>query len=479
MSTLRKILLGVDRDILEEDGYDLSARSEQIVLLAQLHCLPSTVDLFARLLRPDVGILPSRVVVVPKPYSSIPSALRDMKEAGFQIIDQTPVIRPGHYDNAVHRGILEGCSAAFRICQTLVKSGRRARLVIVDDGGLLTETWWRLSDPKNAHAPPAQRLDAEVLSKLDVISVQQTASGIRRKPDPAKLTKIDISRSAAKRLFESKVIAKGVLKKVRALHLLNNIRSVGIVGLGALGTALAKDLRLRGDVRVFAYEKGKINYPDGVIPCASLKFMLREAEVIFGCTGANSLRVDQLSHVRSRKPIHFISCSSRDVEFKDLLQLGHQSESPFDCITVKLPSGQTHYVENGGFPINFDREEEQEGPDEIALTRALVFTGVLQAIYLKKVRSYKDALMLSPRAQQYIVEAWMSLTGSEPEQFGVASADVLNLKWWQENSGGCFAAGNKVAEANHGHPRAFAPRQLPQFESTPASPMSLLRRQSH
>lgn len=337
MSTLRKILLGVDRDILEEDGYDLSARSEQIVLLAQLHCLPSTVELFARLLRPDVGILPSRVVIVPKPYSSIQSALQNMKEAGFRVIDQSPVIRPGHYDYAVDRGILEGCSEAFRICQSLVKSGRRARLVIVDDGGLLTETWWRLSDPKNAHTPPAYRLDAEVLGKLDVISVQQTASGIRRKPDPAKLTKIDISRSAAKRLFESKIIATGVLTKVRAMDLLENIPSAGVVGVGALGTALVRDLLRRG-IRVFAYDKYKVTYPLGAIQCASLKLLLREAEVIFGCTGSNFLRVGLLNNVRSKKRIHFISCSSRDIEFKDLLQFGEKGQSPFNRVTVQLPS---------------------------------------------------------------------------------------------------------------------------------------------
>ncbi len=189
-------------------------------------------------------------------------------------------------------------------------------------------------------------------------------------------------------------------------------------GLAHLAQRLPKTCACAGASKFSRMKKRKLTYPDGVISCASLKFMLREAEVIFGCTGSNSLRVDQLSQVRSRKPIHFISCSSRDVEFKDLLQLGKQSGSPFDRVTVQLPSGQTHYVENGGFPINFDRVEEQEGPDEIALTRALVFTGVLQAIYLKKARSYKDALMLSPRAQQYIVEAWMNLTGSEPEQFG-------------------------------------------------------------
>jgi hypothetical protein len=434
MTVLREILSGVDKALFAEDGFDPDTSGEQIVILAQLHCLPSTVELFGRLLKQDVDIRPDRVVIVPKPYSSIDSALREIREWGFLVVDKDIQIQPGRYDRAVQRSITSGCIEAFRICQTLIRSNRRARLIILDDGGILTETWWRLADLRVRGAFAKYHLDAEVLDKLNVVSIQQTTSGILRKPHPAQLTKIDISRSAAKKIFESRVIAAGVLKKVRDLQLLNGGKA-GVVGVGTLGSALVRDLLGRG-LRVYVYDREKVGVPSEAIFCHSLKFLLRESEIIFGCTGRNFLRSVRMSYISTKKPIHFISCSSRDIEFKELLRLGKQGPSPFDRVTVQLPTGQVHYIENGGFPINFDRKKEQEGPDDIALTRALVFTGILQAISLKRVRLYKDALMLSPSAQRHVVATWMRCTGSNPEKFGVHPADFDSLSWWRDHSGG-------------------------------------------
>ena len=90
---------------------------------------------------------------------------------------------------------------------------------------MLTATWWlALKDSAGS---------------LEVVSVQQTASGLgprrlRRSP----IVKIDVARSAAKRVFESRIIVDGVLAKIASLNrLLDRTNHFGVVGLGALGKA--------------------------------------------------------------------------------------------------------------------------------------------------------------------------------------------------------------------------------------------------
>jgi hypothetical protein len=188
-----------------------------------------------------------------------------------------------------------------------------------------------------------------------------------------------------------------VLKKVGSLGLLKDLRTVGVVGGGALGSALAGHLKREHRIRVCLYDKRSVVCPDGVELCRDLRSLLLASDVVFGCTGHNFLRPHRLENLAATKSIYFISCSSRDVEFKSLLQLPDIPENPHGRITIRLPSGQTHYIENGGFPINFDRQEEQESAEEIALTRALVFAGVFQAVRMKQMRSYPDVLMLPTR----------------------------------------------------------------------------------
>jgi hypothetical protein len=437
MNAARDILEDVQRHVLRHTEFDRNERSRHVVVLAQPHCLPSMVELFRQLTRADIGISPARVVIVPKAYSSIPSALCEFGKLGFRIVEDIRSHRLGDYDFAAHDSLLRGCIAALRMCRAHKFPGRKVRLIVIDDGGLLTETLWRLSDPEHPKRLSLWGLDQSVFGRLEIISVQLTASGFWREPVPQEMKKIDISRSAAKRLFESKVIAKGVLKKVNALHLVHNVSAVGIVGGGALGSALAKSL-VAGGRTVYLYDRNKITYPRGVYICKTLSFLLHRSEVVFGCTGRNFLQADRLSDVRAKAPIHFISCSSRDVEFKSLLQIAAQGRSPYDRATVRFANGQVHYIENGGFPINFDRQVEQESEDEIALTRALVLAGVLQAACLKNTHSHSDALMLSPSIQKFVVETWMKHTHAKLHEFDIAESDFDTLDWWQKNSGGCI-----------------------------------------
>ena len=418
---LRDILLGVDFQKLERDGYERQVRGEDAVILAHLHCLPSIQQFFSTLMRDDLAIPGRQIILIPKAYSTIASVEANLRRMGLTVLTNSSPFKPGRYDNFASVSLQSGCRSAVSVCREIMKKGRKPRLVLVDDGGLLTETWWR-------HYATAG---------VEVVSVQQTASGVTRKSLPSEIGKIDVARSAAKRQFESSIIAAGVLKKVSDLDVLKVSKRVGIVGVGALGGALAADLSRRGRCvnlydlkRDYPRPRTSVRYP-------KLSVFLNDCDLVFGCTGRNFLLADQFQKIKLGHSLHFVSCSSRDVEFLDLLRLGQIKRETigdgFGRLEVSFRGAKPHFVENGGFPVNFDRRTEQETPDEIALTRALVLAGVFQALCVKVKERHENFLMLSPTIQQVLVHQWLELTRKSATDFGV-TADIGSLDWWKDHS---------------------------------------------
>ena len=416
-------LLGVDFQLLEYDGYQRQVRGEDTVILAHLHCLPSLFPLIWILQREDLSIPAKQIIVIAKPYSTIPSTLRDLRGLGITILSPETNFQLGQYDQAVSKHLSEGCERAKAVCNDVRKRGRKPRLILVDDGGMLTETWW-------AHYTD---------EKIEAVSVQQTASGIRRDPRPSEIAKIDVARSAAKKYFESKIIAAGVLKKVRELDVFARASSIGIAGVGAVGGALAFDLASRGTVPHLYDVRENYKAPAEARKVFRIGEFLNKCDVVFGCTGRNFLKPEFLRRIRRDHKITFVSCSSRDTEFQYLLQLGKLKSAPsdqFGRLEISFDGGRCHTVENSGFPINFDRIEEQEGTDEIILTRALVLTGIFQAVCVNVNKPRNDLLRLSPSIQKRLVEQWLAMTGQCAENFHLRKTDIKALKWWTENSYG-------------------------------------------
>jgi hypothetical protein len=103
----------------------------------------------------------------------------------------------GHYDFAVSWSLERGCAAALRICRAQKSPGRKVRLVVIDDGGMLTERLWHLRSSDNPLKLKSWGLDRSIFGHIEIISVQFTASGIQREPDPRRLTKSPKSSRAA------------------------------------------------------------------------------------------------------------------------------------------------------------------------------------------------------------------------------------------------------------------------------------------
>ena len=161
---------------------------------------------------------------------------------------------------------------AVQVCDEIRSFGKIPRLIIIDDGGIITNRWYKLDLYKY---------------NIELISIQQTISGIDREPNKGKLIKIDVARSAAKRFFDPAYL-QGVLGKVRSLEIMKSGANVGIVGLGWVGSALAREL-LSAAYRVKFYDHVAEKNVRGAVRLDNALEVVEESDVIFGCTGQNAL----------------------------------------------------------------------------------------------------------------------------------------------------------------------------------------------
>lgn len=226
-------------------------------------------------------------------------------------------------------------------------------------------------------------------------AIEQTTAGMQA---TWKCPTVLVCRSAAKLVFESQIIARGILRKLDSLSLLDG-RGVGVIGLGSVGVEIARSLLARGGA-VFATDPYACA-DDLAHIRVDIDQLLHSVDLLLGCTGLDVLDRHDLASVTGRKI--FVSCSSSDIEFRSVLaklpaieRFGH----------VQGWVGGLHCtVLNGGFPINFDRIREWELPEEILLTRMLILEGLEQALPL--IGSKARGVMLSPASQMRIIGEWL------------------------------------------------------------------------
>ena len=415
---LSELLGQVHPDLLMRDGFAAKTTISQVVIFAHIHCLPSYVDLLSFMIE-KAGFDRSKIIVIPKAYSTIPDSLQELKrKLGFRVLLSDEELRRGHYDEYAAFSL----NRASEIADEFGKNDRKPpRIVLLDDGGTLTERWFN-------HG---------LACRFETVSVQQTTSGLFRPPfHDRRILKVNVAGSAAKRWFESKIIAKGITRKVFARISELQRRKIGVVGYGAIGKALADATSAHG-ARIVVYDKSREVYSHRYENAASLDQLLSKAEVIFGCVGRDIFQSCGNSPKAIEAPQIFASCSSRDVEFQSLFRYAIPTESrnPFEDVTIRV--GGLHCILNGGFPINFDREHEWEEESEVALTRALVLAGVYQALADLGPHAIEGSniVQLGVETQKNLVDRWLDINGMSTEQFGVEREDFDDREWWLKQ---CF-----------------------------------------
>jgi hypothetical protein len=411
-----EMLRCIGPQLLAVDGIKQNVSPSRTMIFAHIHCLPSYSKLLGYMID-ELRFDPSQMFVVPKAYSTIPETLHELKDMGVGIANPNGVFQVGYYNNSAALTL----NAACRYAAKLIDNSRAVdRAILLDDGGSLTEFWHK----------------HQLHERIQTVSIQQTTSGLYREPTNCKkIIKVNVAGSAAKRWFESWVIAAGVTRKLEKIRHQLADRRIGIVGYGAIGKAIAaamKEYTDRDNIRV--YDSALNVRAEHFKNTSSLRSLVNKSDFIFGCTGRNCFA--SVEHILRgvENSITFVSCSSRDVEFLTLLRSYAQ---PTDNVfgEIELQAGKAHKVLNGGFPINFDRVHEYETGSEISLTRALTLSGVLQGLgHLGYDRRDHIMIPLGPRAQRLTVETWLRLNGKNHKQFGVSQADFYDRTWWERES---------------------------------------------
>ena len=391
---------------------------ESMALVGVQHLFETTASFFDELI--SAGLDPDHTHVLGKSYSAVSRASEHLVSRGIRLF--VPEVAPsGNYHPFQRQCAERWLNGALGI------EAKHEGLIILDEGGDMLRA---VASARNSFPTTC--------------GVEQTRSGLGAVPG-LEFSVIQVADSALKRFLEPPIIAKEVLSAVSVIPAVSRCQRVGIVGVGSLGSSLAKLLQRKGR-EVLLYDKSPVAFKNsserlkGTLWCESLQELLSKADVVFGCTGSDVLSDVEWATMDSLSAKHFISCSSGDVEFRSLLEKSASQEARSGEITdVPVAVGQnTMTVYNGGYPINFNRACELSSAGDIQLTRALLLGGVFQAAEtLRQGEHRSGGVMLCPDLQMFIAKSWFAL---HPELRAEYDADVLDgvesRDWIVENSGG-------------------------------------------
>ncbi len=406
---------------------------EDTYLIGVQHFLPSTVHFFEHLIK--LGFLPQNMLFTDKPYSRVDSSYKEIKKLGVQVYSSSEELLLGGYSRTASNKVHE----MWGKCLEDLKHKKIRKIIILDEGGRCIE-----------------QIPNHLLNKYKIVGIEQTRGGLYSqelsyRPFPV----IEVASSAVKKYHESPIIAQSIIRAVVKNILKkteNNPEDLqyGIIGNGSLGLALARYFLSMG--KIFAYDKSYIRYPkdlkENLIPLSSPESVMRNSDCVFFCTGQDSTKAINIFSLIKDKI--FISCSSEDSEFRELLEkVSKQSPrvklNPLDDIIIFTDSRDKILLASGGFPINFDRTEKSD-PLEILLTRGLLMGSIIQAIYLQASvdplcfsHNY-NRIMLDPYIQQYVLESYAHYF---PRSFSNNDLESkCGIEWIKENSGGNYEINN-------------------------------------
>jgi hypothetical protein len=394
---------------------------ERTIFVCVQHLLETTGSLIESLL--DLGADPRNIFVLGKCYSSNASVLQRLLSLGVHARSGTV---PGHL--GTYRAAMSDDVARMWATVSLhVKRGVE-RVVVLDDGGMCLGG-----------------LPENLIDRVPVVGIEQTTSGLIQLRAP-KCPIIEVASSAAKRLLEPPLIAMALRTKLSDLFADRARYRCGVIGFGHIGQAVVAGLAAGGhSVRVYDKIGIRGEMPAGSQACNSLSELMAASDMIFGCAGADvmSAPTEALRELTGKRV--FISCSSGDIEFNELLrEIGRHSPQlqidPLATLQTAFPTSRLQItVVRGGFPANFDRTTESVPSRDIQLTRGLLLGALLQAseCAIAQPRQARPE-MLSPFLQQFVVDEWArrASLGAMPSMGHPGRTDVAYLR---SESGGVVA----------------------------------------
>jgi hypothetical protein len=334
-------------------------------LVGAQHLMDTEICVFDALIR--LGIEPENMRFTGKLYSDYLPAIQKLKRLGINIHRIEKQFPIGNFNQQIRKTVKSMWRATL---QDLKDKPEIKNIILLDEGGRCLEEM-----PK-------------ILShKYNLIVIEHTRGGlysnVSRYFDGAI---IKTAMSAAKKELESPKIIKAVVERViNKISVLDKDQHYiyGIVGLGALGLALAKNLSQLG-YNIYAHDKDPLKIEDllrypQIRTSNHFEKLVYNVDVLIGTTGTDISSEfnfkDDLTN-----DIILISCSSEDKEYKTLLKsIDMKKHSPFDDLVYHTETGDRITLLSGGFPINFDGGSYSVPLADIAITRALITGSVIQA----------------------------------------------------------------------------------------------------
>lgn len=297
-------------------------------------------------------------------------------------------------------------------------------IIILDDGGLAIK-----------QAPH------ELLGQCKFYRIEQTTSGLRFQNDKDYFPIIQVATSAAKVYLEPNFISRALVRKLHSYLKTHPPKSIGVVGFGHIGKAVAHFFGKKYEVYVFDIKSDVLTSNIGRLKiCNSIDELIYKCDMIIGATGVDISNVDCELLAKENKTS--ISVSSNDIEFNHLLKkhsdyLSLIYRDVLQNIEIKLNNGSILKLIRGGTVANFNNGIASCRKNQIQLTRALLFPAVLQALNNNiQLKSENAAISLKSEYQNLIVEYWFKLYPNYLKLYPIGLKNRFqSLDWINENSG--------------------------------------------
>jgi len=383
----------------------------------------------------SIGLDPKNTFVLGKHYSENEWVVQETERLGV------------HYQRCSAQTVLGGFDETFsvdinrlweRVVQDLEKKINIKNLLVLDHGGYAINF-----------------MPSSIRNRMNIIGLEKTSGGlinlVRQGCIPS-FPLINMANCATKKFLESPLIAEAVVEKLSPVIPVSQEPTMcGVIGYGSIGKAIAEKLLSLGH-RVIVYDNDvsqleTANLRKNFVSTNDLVSLVASADLLFGCSGQDVTKSIEAFRLSPRDKT-LVSCSSGDREFLTLLRLvqknntTHAPANPLENVVYESDFGGKIKILRGGFPYNFDDTGESVPANEIQLTRALVFAGVIQAIDFFKnpeIIGKKGLYALDSCLQKFIVHEWLKLQSEDkiksryhPNQL----SKFENEDWISEHSAG-------------------------------------------
>ena len=413
-------------------GADFDFGSDTAIVAVQ-HMLWQTIDLFAAVA--GLGIKRENIFALGKVYSNSPVVIGALRDLGITVVDSN-FPAPGQFDRYFERDV----DRLWEIVRRNLAQRNIKRILVLDDGGQCITS-----------------VPAEVLQRYELCGVEQTSFGMflfAEKPPPFAV--MSWARTAVKLHIGGPIFSQCLLNKFESRILGGGVltgANVGIIGLGSIGSAMAK-LTARQHNHVFFYDpdvglqvpqrlKGRIARVE------SLEELMLRCDYVFGCSGRQPFR-DRWP-LKYRSGIKLFSGSGGDQEFGAIIndlrtREGFSVAAPtWDISSIKGPCGPISIAYHG-FPYNFvSRDLEAVPTSVVQLETGGLLAALVQArnhlSLCETGRAENSGIhRISPEAQSFVYQRWLTMMkGRRIDLQRVYGCDPAILeaardRWWFFNS---------------------------------------------